>query len=366
MTTTPDPIAAVEREGWELVPKSAIMWLIGAGPDANGEWFEKPDGAPAFWWRTHFNKLRADAVKDRAALSALVEDQPVAEQWCAYEDGHQTTSWYPAGYGDRVGWNALARRNPEKYQVVTRALYASPARSALAPAPAGEDVVVPRERLLKLLEYSDAEYVPNSIFSEFRGYLTALSRKGSDAQTLGGGMATDTPAPEARTGGPEAFEIAAKLIEENIIQDTSAGKVLRPRQDGNRDGLHYAAAIRSLSAMPSAAGIGEPQAWSFEWKPRSNNNPWTREVSLRDPRTNAVMEIRNVLPLYPAPQTRPTTHRDPLPSDADDMGAEGAASPASRGVHLRHPLISSQSEPILSPADNMGDGAGGVAKGGVE
>lgn len=43
-----------------------------------------------------------------------------------------------------------------------------------------------------------------------------------------------------------ALEEAANLIEDHIVQDTSAGKVLKPRQDGNRDGLAYAAAIRSL------------------------------------------------------------------------------------------------------------------------
>lgn len=60
--------------------------------------------------------------------SALVDvpAEPVAKQWCAYEDGHQYTSWYPDGYGDRAGWEALAKRNPTKYQVATRALYTSP------------------------------------------------------------------------------------------------------------------------------------------------------------------------------------------------------------------------------------------------
>jgi hypothetical protein len=43
------------------------------------------------------------------------------------------------------------------------------------------------------------------------------------------------------------LELAAELIDSNVIMDTSAGKVLAPRQDGNRDGLHYAVAIRSLA-----------------------------------------------------------------------------------------------------------------------
>lgn len=45
----------------------------------------------------------------------------------------------------------------------------------------------------------------------------------------------------------KAFEEAAKLIEANIVKDSSAGKFLAPRQEGNRDGLHYAAAIRHLA-----------------------------------------------------------------------------------------------------------------------
>ena len=43
-----------------------------------------------------------------------------------------------------------------------------------------------------------------------------------------------------------ALEEAAQLIDANIIKDTSAGKTLAPRQDGNRDGQHYAVAIRAL------------------------------------------------------------------------------------------------------------------------
>ncbi|QRY69155.1 hypothetical protein JVX98_13100 [Ensifer sp. PDNC004] len=65
------------------------------------------------------------------AIDPKVEVEAVAEQWCAYEDGHQYTGWMPTGYGDRSGWEALARRNPSKYQIVTRPLYASP--SIVAP-----------------------------------------------------------------------------------------------------------------------------------------------------------------------------------------------------------------------------------------
>ena len=46
----------------------------------------------------------------------------------------------------------------------------------------------------------------------------------------------------AREAGMES---AAELIVKNVIMDTSFGKVLAPRRDGNRDGLLYAEAIRA-------------------------------------------------------------------------------------------------------------------------
>lgn len=44
-----------------MVPKSALEWLFGEGPDANGEWFERPEGSAGhpYWWRTHLRKLLA-------------------------------------------------------------------------------------------------------------------------------------------------------------------------------------------------------------------------------------------------------------------------------------------------------------------
>lgn len=54
------------------------------------------------------------------------------------------------------------------------------------------------------------------------------------------------PAQHLRGLDPSTIEACARLIDENIIKDTSAGKVLAPRQDGKRDGLHYASAIREL------------------------------------------------------------------------------------------------------------------------
>jgi len=49
---------------WVLVPKSALDWLMGEGPDANGRWFgdrspqqTKPIGP--YWWRSEFRAMIA-------------------------------------------------------------------------------------------------------------------------------------------------------------------------------------------------------------------------------------------------------------------------------------------------------------------
>jgi len=56
---------------------------------------------------------------------------PAGEQWCAFEDGEQKTAWYPIECGDRAGWDAIAKRHPDKYQVVTRPVYAKTSASAV-------------------------------------------------------------------------------------------------------------------------------------------------------------------------------------------------------------------------------------------
>ena len=61
------------------------------------------------------------------AALALLPGEPVAEQWCVFENNEQSTSWTPVGYGDRAGWEAVAKRKPDEYRIVTRPLYTSPA-----------------------------------------------------------------------------------------------------------------------------------------------------------------------------------------------------------------------------------------------
>ena len=51
---------------------------------------------------------------------------------------------------------------------------------------------------------------------------------------------------------------------------------------------------------PKTSALPEPVAWHYEWKPKTNNNPWSRDVSLDDPRDKGVRLYRNVEPLYTA------------------------------------------------------------------
>jgi hypothetical protein len=53
--------------------------------------------------------------------------------------------------------------------------------------------------------------------------------------------------PHSHGLDPATVDTCVRLIEDNIIKDTSEGEVLALRQDGNRDGLHYAVAIRALA-----------------------------------------------------------------------------------------------------------------------
>lgn len=114
-----------------------------------------------------------------------------------------------------------------------------PAGWKLVPVKPTEDML---DAALGVHESRDGE--DEEFFAEFRRTYRAMIKAAPDAQ----------PAPADKlVGGAEAFELAAKLIEDHCIMDTSAGKVLAPRQEGNRDGLHYAVSIRALSDQPAPA-----------------------------------------------------------------------------------------------------------------
>ena len=42
----------------EWVPRTALDWLLGKGPDEHGEWFDqtRPETKGALWWRTTFRR----------------------------------------------------------------------------------------------------------------------------------------------------------------------------------------------------------------------------------------------------------------------------------------------------------------------
>jgi hypothetical protein len=54
-------IETMGTEGMVAVPKSALAWLFGEGPDADGYWWSDDVygeiGKKPFWWRSHFRKL---------------------------------------------------------------------------------------------------------------------------------------------------------------------------------------------------------------------------------------------------------------------------------------------------------------------
>jgi hypothetical protein len=56
---------SASRVGWVMVPQSALDWLFGQGPDADGNWFEVDGNRPRYWWRSHFRKLIGQAIPTR-------------------------------------------------------------------------------------------------------------------------------------------------------------------------------------------------------------------------------------------------------------------------------------------------------------
>lgn len=81
-------------------------------------------------WRDAKSADRGETAADEWLLSetyaAALHAEPVAagEQWCAIEGGEQRTAWRSVCCGDMAGWQALAKRSPEKYAVKVRTVYA--------------------------------------------------------------------------------------------------------------------------------------------------------------------------------------------------------------------------------------------------
>jgi hypothetical protein len=53
-----DPAPAPVPAGYKLVPEIALKWLMGEGPDHNGNWFSDVIPGPGkFWWRSWFRAM---------------------------------------------------------------------------------------------------------------------------------------------------------------------------------------------------------------------------------------------------------------------------------------------------------------------
>ncbi|MBZ9888080.1 hypothetical protein LB559_09025 [Mesorhizobium sp. BR1-1-3] len=60
LSTPTAPVLAVE-DGWVMVPKTALDWLFGEGPDKEGHWFGDGNFSTkgAYWWRIPFRAMLA-------------------------------------------------------------------------------------------------------------------------------------------------------------------------------------------------------------------------------------------------------------------------------------------------------------------
>jgi hypothetical protein len=116
-----------DRDDYKRLADEASRW-------AKSNFINAPD-ARDFAIRAE-SALRAASVK----AGEVVAGEPVAHQWCVYEETWQKTGWEFDGNGDRAGWEALAKRMPTTYRIVTRPLYATPTASVGAMREALTDV----------------------------------------------------------------------------------------------------------------------------------------------------------------------------------------------------------------------------------
>lgn len=139
--TRSDPTEEPEAGGGPL--GYAIRAYLSSLTNASGD-----DEAPVATWKRQENGNNWLNIHDKALFQSSSnaeiplfaqpqpatsgDDEEVGEQWCALENGHQTTSWKPVGFlGDKSGWDELAKRNPERYQVVVRKVFARPQSAAV-------------------------------------------------------------------------------------------------------------------------------------------------------------------------------------------------------------------------------------------
>jgi len=65
-------LAQREKEGFVEVPHSALAWLFGEAPDADGHWFEPPEIKEGernkpYWWRSKLRSMLAASQEQNDA-----------------------------------------------------------------------------------------------------------------------------------------------------------------------------------------------------------------------------------------------------------------------------------------------------------
>jgi hypothetical protein len=279
----------------------------------------------------------------------------------------------PLGYISAYGLEKLQTRNhycvsvshqSEKEFVIPIYGVATLGRSAIAPAPAGEDVVGGLalellEALCKELRLNRGEH--QDLINRARA---ALSRKGSDAQTVercrgcdgyncddgcaypgsdaqtvGGGMATE--------GVPEAHvdveaEIASVVQSVNEWDDRTSPDdypyhLLITSEELSDILRNFAATLKATRSMSFSSDDDALEFLKLYGHEESRNGVIRGDWRCFDTDCRAAVgylcdEWDFVFEdtATPSPQLSATTHRDPLPSDADDMG-DGAGGVAKGG-----------------------------------
>lgn len=103
----PAPVAV--PDGFVLVPEMAIKWLLGEGPDENGDWFGDVTHAKgAFWWRADFQRMLSAAPVPpaggdvRALREALAPFADMADLIDAETEGFSDTDEFDVTFGGHL------------------------------------------------------------------------------------------------------------------------------------------------------------------------------------------------------------------------------------------------------------------------
>lgn len=122
---------ALSRTGAVKVEGPRRCATEGCDQPATNEFIRGDVGS--FYCGDCFGKV-IEVCEARPAPESQQDDEPVAWQWRAYEGGGAVTDWHNWDWGDRRGWEAIAKRDPGKYEVRSRPLYAHPTERAVTEA----------------------------------------------------------------------------------------------------------------------------------------------------------------------------------------------------------------------------------------